>query len=35
MANTPYPQSYYAASANAAPPRPVLQGEVETDVCVI
>ena len=35
MANTPYPQSYYAASANAVPPRPVLQGEVETDVCVI
>src|SRR5450830_1068633 len=29
------PQSYYAASANAVPPRPVLQGEVETDVCVI
>ncbi|NVZ34981.1 FAD-binding oxidoreductase [Pseudomonas sp. A4002] len=35
MANTPYPQSYYAASANAVPPRPELQGEVETDVCVI
>ena len=35
MANTPYPESYYAASANAAPPRPVLQEEVETDVCVI
>src|SRR5476649_954209 len=35
MANTPYPQSYYAASANAVPPRPVLQGDVETDVCVI
>lgn len=35
MANTPYPQSYYAASANAAPERPALQGEVETDVCVI
>ena len=27
--------SYYAASANAVTPRPVLQGEVETDVCVI
>ncbi|WP_033955303.1 NAD(P)/FAD-dependent oxidoreductase, partial [Pseudomonas aeruginosa] len=26
---------YYAASANPAPPRPELQGEVETDVCVI
>ena len=35
MANTPYPQSYYAASANPAPERPALQGEVETDVCVI
>ncbi|OCR22130.1 gamma-glutamylputrescine oxidoreductase [Pseudomonas syringae] len=35
MANTLYPQSYYAASANSAPPRPQLQGEVETDVCVI
>jgi gamma-glutamylputrescine oxidase len=35
MANTLYPQSYYAASANPAPPRPQLQGEVETDVCVI
>ena len=35
MANTPYPQSYYAASANAVPPRPMLQGDVETDVCVI
>lgn len=35
MANTPYPESYYAASANAVPPRPSLQGEVETDVCVI
>ncbi|MHC8367609.1 NAD(P)/FAD-dependent oxidoreductase [Pseudomonas sp. ZT5P21] len=35
MANTPYPESYYAASANAVPPRPALQGDVETDVCVI
>ena len=35
MTNTAYPQSYYAASANPAPARPVLQGEVETDVCVI
>ena len=35
MANTPYPESYYAASANAVPPRPALQGEIETDVCVI
>lgn len=35
MTNTAYPQSYYAASANAAPVRPLLQGEVDTDVCVI
>ncbi|MBK5553817.1 gamma-glutamylputrescine oxidoreductase, partial [Pseudomonas sp. TH03] len=35
MANTPYPESYYAASANAVPPRPLLQDDVETDVCVI
>ncbi|MFZ0152953.1 hypothetical protein, partial [Pseudomonas sp.] len=35
MSNTPYPQSYYAASANPVPPRPALQEEVQTDVCVI
>ncbi|HBZ92690.1 MULTISPECIES: NAD(P)/FAD-dependent oxidoreductase [unclassified Pseudomonas] len=35
MAHTAYPQSYYAASANAVPQRPALQGEVETDVCII
>lgn len=35
MTHTPYPQSYYAASANDAPRRPRLDGEVETDVCVI
>ena len=35
MAHTAYPQSYYAASANPAPQRPALQGEVETDVCII
>ncbi|WP_454255513.1 NAD(P)/FAD-dependent oxidoreductase [Pseudomonas sp. Marseille-Q8238] len=35
MAHTPYPHSYYAASANPVPPRPELQGECETDVCVI
>ncbi|MFK7699685.1 NAD(P)/FAD-dependent oxidoreductase [Pseudomonas caspiana] len=35
MANTPYPQSYYAASANPVPERPQLQGDVETDVCII
>ena len=35
MAHTAYPQSYYAASANPAPPRPELNGEVETDVCIV
>src|SRR5690554_2724765 len=35
MSHTPYPPSYYAASANPAPPLPPLQGAHETDVCVI
>lgn len=35
MTHTPYPQSYYAASANPVPARPELQGETETDVCII
>lgn len=35
MAHTPYPHSYYAASANPAPERPELNGEVETDVCIV
>ncbi|OEC32842.1 gamma-glutamylputrescine oxidase [Pseudomonas cuatrocienegasensis] len=35
MAHTAYPQSYYAASANPAPERPPLAGEVETDVCIV
>ena len=35
MTNTAYPQSYYAASATPAPSREALQGQVETDVCVI
>jgi len=30
-----YPDSYYAASANAAPKRPALQGEVAAEVCVV
>ena len=30
-----YPGSYYAASANAAPLRPVVQGVVEADICVV
>jgi gamma-glutamylputrescine oxidase len=35
MMHEAYPPSYYAASANPAPSRPALQGEIETDVCVI
>jgi gamma-glutamylputrescine oxidase len=35
MTNTPYPQSYYAASANPAPARPPLQEHLEADVCII
>ncbi len=35
MAHTAYPQSYYAASANPVPERPELNGEVETDVCIV
>jgi gamma-glutamylputrescine oxidase len=35
MMNTPYPQSYYAASANIAPERARLDGDVDTDVCII
>ncbi|MGO4854174.1 NAD(P)/FAD-dependent oxidoreductase [Phaeovulum sp. W22_SRMD_FR3] len=30
-----YPQSYYAATAHAAPHRPPLQGPVDTEVCVV
>jgi gamma-glutamylputrescine oxidase len=35
MTNTPYPQSYYAASANPVPARPHLQEQIDTDVCII
>lgn len=35
MPHTSYPQSYYAFSAKPAPQRPLLQGESETDVCVV
>lgn len=35
MTHTLYPQSHYAASANPAPLRPPLQGEAETDICII
>lgn len=30
-----YPGSYYAASANEAPARPALDGEYETDICIV
>lgn len=32
---TAYPNSYYAASAPAPPERPVLQGAISTDVCIV
>ncbi|CEA01498.1 putative oxidoreductase [Pseudomonas saudimassiliensis] len=35
MSHTPYPDSYYAASANPVPARPALAGAHDTDVCVI
>lgn len=35
MTHTAYPQSYYAASANPVPARPELNGEIETDVCIV
>lgn len=35
MANTSYPPSYYAASANPTPARPALQETTEADVCVV
>lgn len=30
-----YPASYYAASANPAPPRPALRGAIDAEVCVV
>lgn len=32
---TQHAPSYYADSANSAPPRPALQGSIEADVCII
>jgi gamma-glutamylputrescine oxidase len=32
---TAYPDSYYAATAHPAPPRPALLGEIRADVCVV
>jgi len=34
-ANSPYPPSYYAASRNIIRQPKVLEGEVETDICVV
>ncbi len=35
MPNTPYPPSYYAATANMTEERPALQEAKQTDICVI
>jgi gamma-glutamylputrescine oxidase len=35
MAEGAYPDSYYAASAHPAPPRPKLAGEIGPDVCIV
>ena len=35
MTHTPYPDSYYAASANPTVERPTLTGDVQTDICII
>ena len=35
MADGAYPDSYYAASAHPAPPRPKLAGEIGPDVCIV
>ena len=33
--NTEPIDSYYTRTANPAPPRPALDGEIETDVCIV
>jgi len=35
MTSQPHPDSYYAATRNHAPDYPSLQGDIETDVCVV
>lgn len=35
MSDSAYPDSYYAASANPAPERPALTGEIAPDVCIV
>ena len=32
---TPYAPTYYAATANPVPERPALQGDIESDICII
>ncbi|MFZ1892030.1 MAG: FAD-binding oxidoreductase [Formosimonas sp.] len=32
---TPYAPTYYAATANPVPDRPALQGDIESDICII
>jgi gamma-glutamylputrescine oxidase len=34
-AATRYPDSYYAATANPAPERPALEGEIAPDICIV
>lgn len=35
MSGTPWPPSWYVASAAPLPPQPVLEGAVEADVCIL
>lgn len=35
MSTAPYPSSWYAASAEALPPQPVLAGDIDADVCIL
>lgn len=35
MASTPYPPSWYAASAEPLPAQPALRGDIEADVCIL
>lgn len=35
MTSTPYPPSWYAASAEALPAQPALGGDIEADVCIL
>jgi gamma-glutamylputrescine oxidase len=35
MTSTPYPPSWYAASAEPLPAQPALRGDIEADVCIL